>query len=130
MANRIIHGFLRDMVEMGGHVYIVDHHRLRAFKPATDIKKVFQLAGTSFERGHQSVGFRDHRQQAARELLRFADGIVDQLYDFCRVIRLRHRVFGEFLLQHFAHESNPGQVLTQSVVKVPADAMLFAFAYS
>src|ERR1700733_3041993 len=69
---------------------------------------------------------RHHGKQSAGEFARFADRHVYELQDLVCLRRFGKRGFGQFLLQHFAHESDSSQMLAQAVVKALPDSPLLA----
>ncbi len=112
----VVHGLLRDVKQMRGHDDVAEQHRLVAHELARHGEEILDFAGKPPEGRHQTVGVRDHGQEAARQLARPLNRRVHQLHDLCGFGRLWQRVVFELLLQHFAHERRAGQVLPQPIV--------------
>ena len=55
MLDGIVHGFLRDVVEMRGHGVIVDQHGGFALEAAGNPKEILDLTGPELQGRHQSL---------------------------------------------------------------------------
>ena len=70
----------------------------------------------------------DNRQQSSCEFARLQDRIIHELHNPGGVGSLWDLPFCQLLFLHLRHESNPGEVLPQSIMQVLSDSPLLAFA--
>src|SRR5262245_39975821 len=124
MLDRIVHCFLRNVIEMGGDVDVSDQDGLGALEATADAEQVLDLAGPPLERRHEPVGVGHNRQEAARQLPGLVDRLVHEADDLLDFGCLRNAVGRELTLQHLAHERDAGQVLAEAVVQVATDLPL------
>ena len=103
MFDGIIHGFLRNVIEMRRHGVVVDQHWCFALEAAADSKQIFNFCCPELESRHEAMGVGDYGQEAACQFARLVDRLIDQGDDLGGVLRLWQTLLVEFLLQDFAH---------------------------
>ena len=128
MLHGIIHRFLRDMIEVGGHIRRRESDTGSShWKRQEILKQIFDFGRPSLSAPTSVLGIRHYRQQTVRQFSGLVDGLVHQRHDSCRVRRFRQSLLRQFLFLHLAHESDARQMLAQTIMQVLPDApLLFA----
>ena len=81
MFDGVIHGFLRNVIEMRCHGVVVDQHGRFALEAAGNSEEIFDFTGPELERGHQALSIGDDRQQASRQFTCLVNRFIHQLHD-------------------------------------------------
>src|ERR1035437_4222376 len=121
-------GLLGNPIQVSRSRDVLDEDRLPAGETAPDVEQGFCLRSQLLERRHQAVGFGFHRVQAAGQIARLPDGLVQHLQEPVQLPDFREGPGGELLSQRVAQVSRAHQELAQPIMQIGRNALVFPLA--
>ena len=128
VLGRVGDSFLRNPIQVRGDGIVEDHNRSLADEAAADSEAITGGFGQFFQGRRQTFRFQANGEEAARQLTRLGDGLIEAIGYSPRHLRLWSSMRAEFVLQRVGVEGEAYQVLAKAVVYVLANAGVLAVA--
>jgi len=128
VGNGVVNGFLRDPIKMHGCVMIRHKNATMTFEPTGYGEQGFDGNGQFLQRCHQPRRTQGHRVESTRDLPCLYSGPTGQLGNSRCDRSFGWEFLDQFIFQGTGNVGDARQLLTQAVMQILSDPLLFIFA--